>query len=124
MAPRQFVTAIRDKQQDRPVPQTGSEVPEELQAGRIGSMKVFEQQEGWTGVGERGEKCADLGEVRGLIGHTLQPTLSEGGRGRWQVFVEGASIEQVEPRAVRWRIHEIVTGAGKPAGAPCSRLGG
>src|SRR5215212_4396541 len=96
----------------------------ELQTSRIRPMKVFEQEEGRTGVGERSEKCADLGEACGLIGHPLQPTLREGSGWRWQTLVEGASIEQVEPRAIRWRIREIVAGTGKHADTSCSRLNG
>src|SRR5215207_2011445 len=123
VAPRQLVTAVGNKQQDRPVPQAGSKIPEELQAGGVGPVKVFEQEESRTGLGERGEKSADLSEMRRLIGHKLQPALGEGGGGRWQALVEGASIEQVEPRAVRWRIREIEAGAGKHAGTPRHRLG-
>ena len=66
------------------MPQAGGEMPEELQAGRVGPMQVFEQEEGRTGISERNEKCADFGKERGLIGHTLQSTLAKaaGGGGR------------------------------------------
>ena len=88
VAPRQLVAPVGDEQQDRPVPQAGGEMPEELQAGGIGPMEIFEQEEGRTGGGERGEERADLGEERGLVGHGLQPAArrrrpgAAAGRGR------------------------------------------
>ena len=67
---------------------------------------------------------ADLGEERGLVGDGLQPSAGEGGRGRRQVAVARAGVEQVEPGAVRRRVRQVVAGAGQHAGAPRRRLGG
>ena len=87
MAPRQFVAAVGDEQQDRPVPQAGRKVAEEFQAGGIGPMEIFEQHEDRAGGGELGEEAADFGEERGLVGDALQRAAGEGGRGRRQVGV-------------------------------------
>ena len=82
VASGQFVAPVGDEQQDRPVPQVRGEVAQEVEAGRIGPMEVFEEDESRTGGGELGEERRDLGEERGLVGHRRQPTAGEGGRGR------------------------------------------
>ena len=98
-------------------------MPEELQAGGVGPVEVLEEDYGRTDGGERGEERVNLGEEGGLVSDGLQPSAGKR-RGRRQVVVECAGLEQVEPGAVRWRIRQVVAGAGEHASAPRCRLGG
>ena len=46
MARAQLVDPVGGEEQDRPVPQVGADVPEEVEAGRVGPVEVLEDDEG------------------------------------------------------------------------------
>ena len=84
MAPGQLVDPVGGEEQDRPVPQVGRDVAQQLQAGRIGPVQIFEENEKRASGAELGEEAADLGEECGLVGDALQHAAGEGGRRRGQ----------------------------------------
>ena len=104
------------------MPQVGTDVAQEVEAGRVGPVEVLEEDEDWTSGGELGQESPHLGEERGLIGDRRQPAAGEGGRGRGQARVALASLEQVEPRTVGRGVGQVVAGPGQDAAAESGRV--
>ena len=81
MEPRQLVGPVGSDQEERPTGDLGRDVPEDLQAGRVGPVEVFEKDDRGADGGQLGEESADLGEEGGLVGDGLQLAAGEGRRG-------------------------------------------
>src|SRR5215213_2565665 len=122
IASARFVDPVGSNQQDRPMPQVGSHISQEVDAGRVGPMKVLEEDEGWVVDGELSQELPHFAEERGLIGDRCKPATDEGSGRRGQAWIAPASLEQVEPRTVRRGIAEVVAGTGQDAPAEGTRF--
>ena len=66
------------------MPQVGSDVSQEVDAGGVGPMEVLENDEGWAVGGELSKELPHLREERGLVGDAASrpPAKAAGGAGR------------------------------------------
>src|SRR5215204_3068128 len=93
MAPAQLVDAIGCNQQDRPMPQVGADVSQEIGASGVGPMEVLKDDEGWVVGGELSQELPHIAEERGLVGDRCQSATDEGNGRRRQAWIAPAFLE-------------------------------
>jgi hypothetical protein len=88
-------------------------MPQELEAGRVSPMEVFEHDESRTDRGEGGDEAPHLGKERGLAGDALEPAVGKRDRRRGQVVPQSIASDEIEPRTVGRRVRQVVAVPGK-----------
>ena len=124
MATGQLVDAIRGEEEDRPLPKVWRNISEEIQAGGISPVQIFEQHEDRTVSAELGEEAANICKERSLVGNPLQNASSENGRRARECGVARVGSHEVEPGTVRRRVRQVVTMAGQHPRAARRRFPG